>query len=113
MSNRSRHNGPPGTRQGGRHTAVRREAGQHISARIAWGGRTWSVEVDKDNLSVELLEAFEDGKTATGLRELLGPVQWAQFKAMQPGAKGLNEMYTLLADELGFTSLGESSASPA
>lgn len=31
--------------------------------------------------SLDALEAFEDGKMITFLRELLGPEQWATFKA--------------------------------
>ncbi|OKI52853.1 hypothetical protein [Micromonospora sp. CB01531] len=94
---------------------AQRRAGQaeQIDVTVTWRGRPWRVHVDKNNLSVDLLEWFEEGKTTLALRELLGPQQWVQFKAMQPGHTGLNEMFELLAQELGFTSAGESSASPA
>ncbi|MGJ3228921.1 hypothetical protein ACQEUV_26730 [Micromonospora aurantiaca (nom. illeg.)] len=94
---------------------AQRRAGQpeQIDVTVTWRDRPWRVHVDKANLSVDLLEWFEEGKTTLALRELLGPQQWIQFKAMQPGHPGLNEMFELLAQELGFTSAGESSASPA
>ncbi|MBM0205036.1 hypothetical protein JNW90_19760 [Micromonospora sp. STR1s_5] len=94
---------------------AQRRAGQpeQIDVTVTWRGRNWRVYVDKSNLSVDLLEWFEEGKTTLALRELLGAQQWVQFKAMQPGHTGLNEMFELLAQELGFTSAGESSASPA
>ncbi|MCT2279306.1 hypothetical protein M3G91_16950 [Micromonospora chalcea] len=89
---------------------AQRRAGQpeQIDVTVTWRGRDWRVHVDKANLSVDLLEWFEEGKTTLALRELLGQQQWIQFKAMQPGHVGLNEMFELLAQELGFTSAGES-----
>ncbi|QOC89882.1 hypothetical protein [Micromonospora craniellae] len=88
---------------------AQRRAGQpeQIDVTVTWGGRPWRVHVDKSNLSVDLLEWFEEGKTTLALRELLGAQQWARFKAMQPGHHGLNEMFELLAKELGFTNAGE------
>ncbi|TDC02598.1 hypothetical protein E1091_00360 [Micromonospora fluostatini] len=86
---------------------------EQIDVTVTWRDRTWRVHVDKANLSVDLLEWFEEGRTTLALRELLGPQQWTAFKALKPGHTGLNAMFELLARELGFTSAGESSASPA
>lgn len=102
--------------QAGMNRAQRRAAARGagrpaLDATVEWGGRRWSVHLEQGDVSVELMEAFEEGKTATALRELLGPAQWAAFKAMQPGMTGLTEMFEALAEELGFLDAGESSAS--
>lgn len=46
-----------------------------------------------DEWSVEALEAFEDGKIATLLREVLGPEQWSTFKSKRRTMSDLNDLF--------------------
>lgn len=47
-----------------------------------------------DEWSVDAIEAFEDGKIATLIREILGAEQWATFKEKPRTIKDLNALFT-------------------
>lgn len=53
-------------------------------ASIQFRELTLTFKSDRDTWSVELLEAIDDRKSTTWLRELLGPDQWKSFKALEP-----------------------------
>lgn len=65
-----------------------------------YGGNTFSVG-DAEGWDVEVLEAFEDGKVVTAVRALLGPEQWATFKAGKPTVAELNGLFEVAAEALG------------
>lgn len=46
-----------------------------------------------DEWSVDVIEAFEDGKTATLLRALLGASQWSAFKSKPRTMTDLNGIF--------------------
>lgn len=56
-----------------------------------------------------VFEAFEDGKTIAAIRSLLGPAQWARFKALdpEPTMKDLEALTASISSAAGFDSPGE------
>lgn len=47
-----------------------------------------------DEWSLSALEAFEDGKHTTLMREILGPVQWAMFKKKPRVIADVNALFS-------------------
>lgn len=87
--------------------AARAEVDDRIDLTFDWRGRTWHVQADKNDLPVELIEAFEDGKIVKGCRVLLGERQWAAFMALNPKRSDLDALLDPVARALGFTDAGE------
>lgn len=81
-------------------------------ATLEFRGETFSVPTEYDDLSVDFLEALEDGKSVGIIRGALGPEQWQVVKAMQLKARDLAELGDRIAAAMGF-SAGNSEASSA
>jgi hypothetical protein len=71
----------------------------------------FKVPLDRDEWSVDFLEALEDGKAAGTVRGALGPKQWQTVKELDLKVKDLAELGDQIASVLGFGSAGESPAS--
>ncbi|WP_435112020.1 hypothetical protein [Nocardiopsis synnemataformans] len=75
---------------------------------ITWRGQTYSVPPSAEEWSIEVAEAFEDGRVIQAVRGILGPDQWASMKAkLKPKVKDLNELAELIGQTYGFESPGE------
>jgi hypothetical protein len=61
---------------------------------IDYGGHTYSF--DADEISIEALENFEDGQYIRACRSILGPEQWAAYKARHPRAVDVNDFVNAL-----------------
>lgn len=90
---------------------ARREAQGDLYAAVTWRGREWTINLERGHVPVAIMEAFEDGKTVTALRALLGAQQWSAFMAYEPDMTDLETLFDAMAKELGFTDPGESPAS--
>ena len=91
-------------------TALDAARDESASVTATWRGLTFTVPPAKD-WPVEVYEALEDDKVIGATRQLLGPEQWAAFKASTP-APTLADFQTL--SELlagGGPTVGESDAS--
>ena len=71
----------------------------------------FKIPLDRDEWSLEFLEALEDGKAAGTVRGALGAEQWQTVKGLDLKVKDLAELGDLIASVLGFGSAGESPAS--
>lgn len=61
----------------------------------------FSIESDVDNWELEAMEAFEDGKSITVLRTLLGPEQWGKFMELKPKNKDFAEFAEKVFETVG------------
>lgn len=76
-------------------------------------GHEFKVPLDRDEWSLDFLEAIEDGKAAGTVRGALGAEQWQTVKGLDLKVKDLAELGDKIAAVLGFGSPGESPASSA
>lgn len=82
-------------------------------AEFEFRGETFSVELDQAEWSVDFIEALEEDRAVGIVKGALGPEQWARVRPLVPKVRDLNELSTLIAEALGFKSVGESRASSA
>lgn len=78
---------------------------------ITWRGHEFTVPRDYDDWSIELVEAFEDGRELSIIRGALGPAQWRIVKSEEPKVRDIKGLAEDIATALGFRSVGESPAS--
>jgi len=55
-------------------------------------GVTYTIPT-ADEWSLDAIEAFEDGKNASLMRAILGPVQWAKFKSVPRKGADLGNLF--------------------
>lgn len=55
-------------------------------------GETYTIPT-ADEWSLDAIEAFEDGKNASLIRAILGPVQWAMFKRKPRKGSDLGDLF--------------------
>lgn len=55
------------------------------SLQVEYEGHTY--DLDFSEMSIQMLEDWEDGKALSVVRALFGPEQWATFKQRNPGAE--------------------------
>ena len=89
------------------------EAEAKTHATVTYKGHDFTFPLDMLDWSVDAIEAFEEAKGATIVRELVPPAQWREFKATRPTGRDLNAVTDLFAVELGLRNTGESEASSA
>lgn len=77
------------------------------TATIAWREHTFEVLAEVNDWPIEATLAYEEGKPATALRQLLGPDQWATFMKTKPTNGDMGEIFDAIAKELGFEGAGE------
>lgn len=70
------------------------------TATFDYDGVTYTVP-DADEWSLDALEAYEDGKVATLIREILGSAQWATFKSKPRKIADLNGLFEAAQEALG------------
>lgn len=76
---------------------------------VDYEGETYTF--DADTITIDTLEDFDDQKFIRAIRAVLGPDQWAHYKARHPKAVDLNRFIAALLGAAG--ALGNSQASPA
>lgn len=71
------------------------------------GGRTYELPASLDDVDGDVLDAIDNEKLSHALQGLLGPDQWAAFKATKPKVRDYGELFDLFAEKVGLYSLGE------
>jgi hypothetical protein len=66
---------------------------------VEWEGHTYEVVLA--NVTIDALEAFEDGRIVGALRSILGVEQWAAYKERHPQALGLGAFVDALLAAVG------------
>lgn len=89
--------------------AVQAEATGEVVTEVVWRDQKFHIAASADDWPVDVIEAFEQGKAATALAGVLGPAQWARFKATKPApkVKDLTGLMDTIASKLGFGNAGE------
>lgn len=87
------------------------EAAEESEATVTYKGCDFTFPLSQLDWSVDALEAFEEGKGTTIVRELVTPAQWHAFKDTRPTGRDINAVTDLIAVRLGFKSAPESPAS--
>ena len=67
---------------------------------FTYDGVKYTVDNTMD-WDLDVLEAIEDDKIVTIVRALLGPDQWAKFKAKPRKVTDLNELFEAIAKAVG------------
>lgn len=91
------------------HTAenvVEAEAKGIETMTLEYGGHGYEIPATVDDWPIEALEAAEAGLPSALMRGVLGPAQYAAFKARHSTVKDLRNMSELVAQTSGFTALG-------
>lgn len=78
---------------------------------IKWREHEFTIPRDYDDWSLDLVEAFEDGRELSIIRGALGPAQWRVVKSEEPKVRDIKGLAEDIAVALGFRSVGESAAS--
>lgn len=95
-----------------KHDAAKAETTDATTIEVPWRDLTFTVPVPSE-WDVDVVEAIEDERHAAIARGLLGPEQWAQFKASDPKPKvrDIIELVNALSTATTGGSAGESEAS--
>lgn len=92
--------------------AVKAEAQGDETVTVKWRDLDeFEVPTDRDAWPFEAHLALEESKFFVVLRELLPPRTLAQFRATRPTGKDAADLFNAIAEALGFSDSGESSAS--
>ena len=78
---------------------------------IEFEGIEFSIPSDRMKLPVTAVEAWEDDKHVSFVRELMGPEAWSEFTARKPDMEAFSRLAVAIGKSYGFESTGESSAS--
>ncbi|MDO3058476.1 MULTISPECIES: hypothetical protein [Mycobacteriaceae] len=73
---------------------------------LEFGGHGYEIPSTVDGWPIDALEAAEAGLPSALMRSVLGPAQYAAFKARHRTVKDLRDMSDLIAQTSGFTALG-------
>lgn len=89
-------------------TPAERETTDADTAIFEWKGEQFHVPATTEEWDVDVLEAFEQGKSATAAQAILGRKQWRHYKTtFTPKVPELNEFVRALAGFYGFGDPGE------
>lgn len=84
--------------------ALANEANEDTTVKVAFRGRTFSVEKEVQDWDIDALEAHEEGNLTLFLRGLLGPVQWAEVKSLRLKVRDLDELSDAVLRSMGLSS---------
>lgn len=70
---------------------------------VTWRDLTLTFSDDAQDWSVDAIEAFEQGKSVTALRELLGEKQWGEVRKLKPKGRDVADLMDVIAQAAGFT----------
>lgn len=88
-------------------TAPQLEAEGAITVDVTYQGAVYAMPADPDDVDGDVVDAMDDGKGSRALRALLGPEQWARFKATKPKARDYGALIQAWAEAAGAQSPGE------
>lgn len=91
--------------------ARKAEANGAKTATVQFRGSTFTIPLEYDDFSVDLIESLEEGKVVGIIRGALGRQQWAQVRNMQLRIRDLTPLMDEITRAMGFTDAGESQAS--
>lgn len=83
--------------------ALEAEAKENNEIEFEFGGKTYVVDKNPDNWSIETMLAFEEGKSIGVVQAMLGPQQWTKFMATRPTNKTFGEFTEKLFGALGIS----------
>jgi hypothetical protein len=101
---------PEAAEQTAKAEARQAEANGHKTATVRFRGFDFTIPLEYDEFSVDLIESLEEGKTVGIIRGALGPRQWAHVQ-MRLRIKDLTPLMEEITRAMGFTAVGESQAS--
>lgn len=81
-------------------TSARKSAALSTAIDVEFEGETYSIP-PAEEWSLDVLEAFEDGKVATMVRSLVGPAQYATFRSVPRTTKDLGRFVEAIQGALG------------
>lgn len=88
--------------------AAQAEAEGTTTLTIEWRGHQFTIPASIEDASVDTLEAFENGKAVAAVRGILGPEQFASFKAKHsPTVRDLQSLMEPIAKAMGLDGSGE------
>lgn len=90
----------------GAENVVEAEAKGIETMTLEYGGHGYQIPATVDDWPIEALEAAEAGLPSALMRGVLGPAQYAAFKARHSTVKDLRNMSELVAQTSGFNALG-------
>lgn len=79
--------------------------------RIDFEGISITIPSDANKLPVKAVEAWEEDRTVSFVKALIGPEAWKQFTDRDPDMEKFGELAQRIGDSYGFKSAGEASAS--
>lgn len=85
---------------------VQREAEGDDTISIEYRNHTYIVSADQDDWTIDALEAFERNHVIAGVRELLGPEQWAKFKSRHNNRRAFRGFLDEVSEVFGFGTTG-------
>ena len=74
---------------------------------IEWRDHTFTVPADLETVSVKTVLAFEEGRSATAIRGLLGAAQWTEFMKTNPATTDLRDLFDAIGPAMGLGRAGE------
>lgn len=97
----------PQDRKPKKKTAAQREAEHDETVVFEHLGVEFEIPALADELPGEVNEYFELSRISNGLRELFGAVKWNEYRKQKPSVKNDRELFNILAEQYGFTTLGD------
>jgi hypothetical protein len=84
--------------------ALKAEANDNREPReFEFEGNAYTVP-HPDDWTIDVVEAYEEGKLITAVRHILGPVQWKQYKLRHPKAKVAGDFIEAMFEDSGVNS---------
>ena len=83
------------------------DASEITEIEITFRDLMFTVPASVDNLPFDALEAFESAKAFESMRHILGPKQFAAFRAQKPTIGEAGELMEQWSQLVGLESLGE------
>lgn len=74
-------------------------------------GETYKLPASVDDMSIETLNAFEEGRATSAVKGAVGDVAWKRMNASGVKVRDLEDVMSQIAKAYGFDSVGESDGS--
>lgn len=85
---------------------VEAEATGVESVEVEYAGHTYEMPGSLDDCDADVLEAIDAQKLSVAIRALLGPAQYAAFKAGKPKVRDFGGLFDAYAERIGLGSTG-------
>lgn len=84
-------------------TPAELEATNTDTIEVTWREHIFRLPADIDSMPVDVLDAMENSKAYQACQIILGPKQWARFKAAKPTVSDLSQIMETWAEAVGLT----------